>query len=64
MHAHMKEHLEEEEVVGLPLMRDNFTWKEYTKVTEEILKDGKWYELPQHLQVRSFEGLTLQLLLD
>ena len=36
--SHLREHLQEEEDVGLPLMRAYFLPDEYAKITEEIIK--------------------------
>ena len=36
--SHLREHLQEEEDIGLPLMRAYFLPNEYAKITEEIIK--------------------------
>lgn len=43
--SNMKEHLKEEEVIGLPLMRAYFQPDEYKKLTEEIIKRDSYLSL-------------------
>ena len=46
----MCQHLKEEEDVGIPMVRENFTWKEYTQVSDKIVQNAAWFELPQLLE--------------